>query len=103
MYDSARMHSRATCDSSTAQTAFYVSKVKRLHAYFFGSINKSGIVPTFLYFGAVCIRFLVHPGAQLSAVCLIIAYRTQARQKGICLYPLSITGLDYWAYIVFML
>ena len=70
---------------------------------FFGSINKSGIYTTFLYFCAVCIRFLVHPGAQLSAVCLIMAYSTQGTTKRGIKYLLSITSLDNWAYIVFML
>ena len=97
------MHSRTPCDSSTAQMAFYVSKVKRLHAYFFARLIKA-VLYHFLYLWRGCIRFLVHPSAQLSAVCLIMAYRAQARQKrDIKKYPLSITNLNYWAYIVFVL
>ena len=94
----ARIHSQATRDSSTA---FCVSKLERLHAYFFARLIKAVLYPLFT-FCAVCIRFLVHPGALIFTTYLIVAYRTQARQKGICLYPLSITSLNYRAYIVFM-
>ena len=64
------------------EKAFCVSKLERLHAYFFARLIKRHYT-TFLYFGAVCIRFLVRPGALIFTTYLIVAYRTQARQKGI--------------------
>ena len=64
------------------EKAFCASKLERLHAYFLAQLIKAVLYPLFT-FCAVCIRFLVHPSAQLSAVCLIMAYRAQARQKGI--------------------
>ena len=45
----ALMHSRTTCDSSTAQTAFYVSKVKRLHGYFFARLIKVVLCHFFIF------------------------------------------------------
>ena len=95
------MHSRTPCDSSTAQTAFYVSKVKRLHAYFFARLIKA-VLYHFICFGAGCIRFLVHPGALIFTTYLITEYRTQDTTKRDIKYPLSITSLDYWAYIILM-
>ena len=96
------MQSRATRDSSTAQTAFYVSKVKRLHAYFLAQLIKAVLYPLFT-FCAVCVRFLVYPGAQLSAVCLTTAYRTKNTTKRGIKYLLSITSLNYWAYIIIVI
>ena len=96
----ARMHSRATRDSSTA---FCASKLERLHAYFFARLIKRYLYHFFYILARSVFAFLVHPGALIFTTYLIVAYRTQARQKGICLYPLSITSLNYWAYIVFML
>ena len=63
--------------------SFLCIKSKAFTRSIFDTINKSGITPTFLYFGAVCIRFLVRPGGRLYVAHLITAYSTQARQKRI--------------------
>lgn len=72
-----------TAQQLDSSNSFLCIKSKAFTRLFFGSINKSGIYTTFLYFCAGCIRFLVHPGALIFTTYLIVAYRTQARQKGI--------------------
>ena len=62
------------------EKAFCVSKLERLHAYFFARLIKR-YYTIFLCFGAVCIRFLVHPGALIFPTYLIVAYRTQGTTK----------------------
>ena len=81
--------------------AFCVSKLERLHAYFFARLIKAVLYPLFT-FCAICIRFLVHPDTLIFTAYLIAAYSTQGTTKRGIKYLLSITSLNYWAYIILM-